>query len=57
MTDVRSQQQYCDLSEDQHRHIVTHDLVLRFFDPKINGFLGVIVDHLYVKFAAPRCSI
>ena len=25
------------------------------FDPKINGFSGLIVEHLYVKFGDPSC--
>ena len=32
---------------------VTRDLDLWPFDPKINGFAGLIVEHFYVKFGDP----
>jgi len=37
---VCSQRQYCILSEDKHRTVVTRDLDFRPFEPKINGFRG-----------------
>ena len=35
---VRSQRQYCILSEDRHRLVVTRDLELLTFELKINEF-------------------
>jgi len=34
---------------------VTRDLDLWSFQPKISGFSGFIVEHLYVKFGDPSC--
>ena len=28
----------------------------RHFDPKINGFSGLVAEHFYVKFDDPSCS-
>jgi len=49
---LRTQQkwQFCVLSEDRHRHC---DLDL--LTSKMNGFPGLIVEHLYVKFSDPSC--
>ena len=33
-----------------------HDLDLRNFDAKINGFPGLMVEHFRVKFGDPICS-
>jgi len=34
-----------------------HDLELWPFDPKINGFLGLIVEHVCVKYVDPNCIV
>jgi len=34
---------------------VPRDLNLQPFDPKINGFPGLIVEHVYAKFGDPNC--
>ena len=51
---VRSERQYCVLSEDRYRHC---DLHLWPFDSKINGFPGLIVEHLYVTFDDRSCIV
>ena len=45
---VCSKRQYCISSEDRHRHCD-----LWPFDPNINGYTRIIVQHLYVKFGDP----
>jgi len=35
--------------------LLSRDLDLWFFDPKIHGFLGLMVKHFYVKFCDPSC--
>jgi len=35
--------------------LATRDVGRRLFGPKINGFPGLIVDHLRVKFGDPIC--
>jgi len=43
--------------KDPHRHFtVPRNLDLWPFDPKINGFQGLVVDHFCVKFGDPSCS-
>jgi len=50
---MQQDRQYCILSEDRHRCC---DLDLWPYNPKINGFPGIIVEHLYVKFGDPSCT-
>ena len=33
------------------------DLNFWFFDPKINVFPGLVMDHLYVQFGDPSCIV
>ena len=45
---------YCVLPEDQHRLVIC-DLDLRHFDPKINEFTRLIMEHFYVMFGDASC--
>ena len=54
-TQETSRSRHSQGSKDPHRqcHFVPHDLDLWPFKPKINGFPGVTVDHVQVKFGDP----
>jgi len=56
LTYKRSQRQYCVLPENGHRLVMTGDLDIWPFNPEINRFPGLTVEHLCVKFGDPVCS-
>jgi len=42
--------------ESSHKSATTHTGTSWPFDPKINGFPGLMVDHIYAKFGDPSCT-